>query len=259
MRDILGKLEEDGGDPVRRAQKAMQTPKPKRFYKTAAVAQANGGFAVQLDGKTAKTPGGKPLIVESEKAAALAASEFAVQGEFIDAMSMPVLRLINTALDGVSLDPQAVLEDVLHFAGTDLLCYRAESPEGLVALQDKHWNPVLDWAEAELGARMALAAGIVHVTQPREAIAAISVKLRDFASPLPLAALHSMTSLTGSALLALAAATGESTAEAAWAAAHVDEDWTNSFWGEDAEAQARRAARWREMQAAAALLAALKS
>ena len=90
MRDILGKLEEDGGDPVRRAQKAMQTPKPKRFYKTAAVAQANGGFAVQLDGKTAKTPGGKPLIVESEKAAALAASEFAAQGEFIDAMSMPV-------------------------------------------------------------------------------------------------------------------------------------------------------------------------
>lgn len=258
MRDIIENLEHEERDPVRRAQKAMQTPKPKRFYKSAGVAELENGFAVQLDGKTAKTPGGKPLILASKRAAELAAGEFAAQGEHIEAMSMPVLRLINTALDGVSLDPQAVLEDVLRFAGTDLLCYRAESPDGLFGLQDRHWNPVLDWAEAELGARMALAAGIVHVTQPRGAIAAISANLTEFASPLPLAALHSMTSLTGSALLALAVAKGELTSEGAWAAAHVDEDWTISFWGEDAEAQARRSARWREMQAAAALLSALR-
>lgn len=255
MRDILSDL--DGNDdPGRRAQRAMKTPLPRRFYKSAGVAAADGGFAVELDGKAAKTPGKAPLILPSAAAAGLVAAEFAAQGETIDPASMPVLRLVNTAIDGVAADPQAVHEDILRFSSSDLLCYRAGSPASLVDRQNAAWDPVIDWARASLGARFVLAEGVMHVAQPREAIAAFGAHLSRFADRFSLAAIHSMTSLTGSALLALAVATG-ALADDAWAAAHVDEDFNIALWGEDAEATARRAFRWTEMKAAAALLSAL--
>ncbi|RUZ95473.1 ATP12 family protein, partial [Mesorhizobium sp. M7A.F.Ca.US.001.02.1.1] len=175
----------------------------------------------------------------------------------IDPVKMPVMRLVNTAIDGVASDPQAVLEDILRFASSDLTCYRADAPQGLVERQNQHWDPVIDWART-LGARFNLAEGIIHVEQPRETIAVLGSHLAQRAEPLRLAAIHVMTSLTGSALLALAVDFGEIDAEAAWAAAHVDEDWQIEHWGQDAEAVARRAARKRDMMAAAGLLQALK-
>ena len=262
MRDLLNDL--DAGnylsdpDPVRRAQLQMRTPLPKRFYKDVAVAPAEERFAVHLDGKPVRTPAKAPLTLPTEAAARLVADEFAAQGEHLDLVSMPVMRLANTALDGVAADPQAVLEDVLRFASSDLLCYRAGEPEGLVARQSEAWDPVIDWARAALGARLVLAEGVMHVEQPREAIAAIGVHLSQRAEPFRLAALHVMTSLTGSALLALAVDFEEMTAEEAWSAAHVDEDWQEEHWGKDSEAVARRSARRRDMFAASALLQALK-
>jgi chaperone required for assembly of F1-ATPase len=68
-----------------------------------------------------------------------------------------------------------------------------------------------------------------------------------------------MTGLTGSALLALAVALGRMTPDEAWQAAHVDEDWQIAQWGEDAEAAARRAARWRDFAAAARLLSLVEN
>lgn len=256
MRDILSDLDGDD-DPARRAQRAMKTPLPRRFYKVAGIARGEGGFAVELDGKVAKTPGKAALVLPSEAAAGLVAAEFAAQGETIDPATMPVLRLVNTAIDGVSADPQAVYEDILRFAASDLLCYRAGSPVSLVERQNAAWDPVIDWARASLGARFVLAEGVMHVAQPREAIAAFGAHLSRFSEPLRLAAIHSMTSLTGSALLALAVATCALTAEEAWSAAHVDEDFNIALWGEDADAAARRAFRGSEMMAAAALLTAL--
>ncbi|MFD2053104.1 ATP12 family chaperone protein [Mesorhizobium calcicola] len=262
MRDILNDLEAgkqlSDPDPVRRAQIQMKTPLPKRFYKTVSVAPVRGGFAVHLDGKPVRTPGKALLALPTEAAAALVADEFAAQGETIDPVTMPVMRLVNTAIDGVASDPQAVLEDILRFASSDLLCYRADAPQGLVERQNQHWNPVLDWARASLGARFNLAEGIIHVEQPRETIAVLGSHLAQRADPLRLAAIHVMTSLTGSALLALAVDFGELDAEAAWAAGHVDEDWQIEHWGQDAEAVARRSARKHDMMAAVRLLEALK-
>ena len=172
---------------------------------------------------------------------------------------MPVLRLVNTAIDGVATDPQAVLEDILRFASSDLLCYRADTPEKLVQRQNEAWDPVLDWARASLGARFVLAEGVMHVDQPREAIAALGVHLSQRAEPMRLAALHVMTTLTGSALLALAVEMGELDVEEAWVAAHVDEDWQIEHWGQDFEAVARRANRKRDMLAAVRLLEALNA
>ncbi|MBK8458072.1 MAG: ATPase [Phyllobacteriaceae bacterium] len=256
MRDLLTDL--DGGDdPVKRVRNAMKTPLPKRFYQQATVGQSGGGFAVLLDSKPARTPGRAALTLPTGAAAQLVADEFSAQVDVIDPVSMPVLRLVNSAIDGVSTDPRAVHEDIARFSSSDLLCYRAGSPASLAARQGEAWDPVIGWARKSLGARFILAEGVMPVPQPREALAAFDTALARFADPLSLAAIHSMTTLTGSALLALAVAMGELMVEQAWSAAHVDEDFNVSLWGEDAEASARRAFRRTEMMAAAALLAAL--
>ncbi|TIT68280.1 MAG: ATPase [Mesorhizobium sp.] len=263
MRDILNDLEAgkylSDPDPVRRAQIQMKTPLPKRFYKEVSVVPVEAGFAVQLDGRPVRTPGKALLALPTEAAAALVAGEFAEQGETINPVTMPVMRLVNTAIDGVASDPQAVLEDILRFASSDLLCYRADAPQGLVERQNEQWDPVIDWARASLGVRFNLPEGIIHVEQPRETIAVLGSHLAQRAQPLRLAAIHVMTSLTGSALLALAVDFGELDGEEAWAAGHVDEDWQIAQWGQDAEAVARRTARKRDMTAAVSLLEALQA
>lgn len=262
MRDILNDLEAPSlsdPDPVRRAQKQMRTPLPKRFYKSVGVELSEDGkrHRVVLDGRGVRTPAAAVVELPSAEAARLVADEYDAQTDELDPMAMPVTRLVNTAIDGVATDLQAVAEDILRYASSDLLCYRAEAPERLVVLEAEAWDPVLDWAEADLGARFILAEGVMHVEQPRTAIAALDTHLRPRREPFRLAALHVMTSLTGSALLALAVEARALSPERAWQAAHVDEDWNIAQWGEDAEAAASRALRERDMMGAAALLAAL--
>ena len=261
MRDILGDLEEgihlSDPDPVKRAQNQMRAPVAKRFYKDVTTAPVAEGFAVHLDGKPVRTPGKALLALPTELAAGLVGAEFDAQKETIDPVSMPVTRLANSAIDGVASNLDAVLEDVVRFAGSDLLCYRAEAPERLVARQAQAWDPVLDWAHRRLGARFVLAAGIVHVAQPPEAIEAVRRHIAGRADPFRLAALHLLPTITGSALLALAVDDGAIDAEAAWSASQVDEDWNAEQWGEDFEASARNRDRKRDLMAAVMLLAAL--
>lgn len=264
MRDILSDLDTpfvSDENPMKRAQKQMRTPLPKRFYKAASVRQdaASGTFAVELDGKQVRTPGRAVLALPTEAAARLVADEFDAQTEEINPFDMPVLRIANTAIDGVSTDTQAVLEDILRYSSTDLVCYRADGPESLVERQSEAWDGIIDWARASLGARFVLAEGVMHVDQPREAIGAIGIHLKMREEPFRLSALHVMTSLTGSALIALAVDAGELSPEEGWAAAHVDEDWNIAQWGEDGEAARMRAAKKRDMLAAAALIEALKA
>lgn len=262
MRDLLNDL--DAGrflsdpNPLQRARNAMQTPLPKRFYVEAAVAAAEeGGFAVLLDGKPVKVPSGQKLLLPTEAAATLVVAEFLAQGETINPTSMPVLRLANTVIDGVAADPQAVLEDIQRYASSDLICYRAGEPEKLVVRQAEAWDPALDWARSRLGARFFLAEGVMHVEQPREAVAAVGLQLASRDDPFRLASLHVMTTLLGSALLALMVEDDALDPSEAWRAAHVDEDWNIDQWGEDVEATARRASRERDFLAAVALLSAL--
>jgi len=256
MRDLESSFLSDP-DPVRRAQIQMRTPLPKRFYKAVSVEISEDGFAVLLDGKPVRTPGKRLLALPTEPAARLVAAEFDAQATEINPVTMPVLRLANTAIDGVASDPQAVLEDILRFSSSDLLFYRADAPQGLVDRQADAWDPVLDWVRQAIGARFFLAEGVMHVEQPREAIGAVGIHLQLRADPFRLTALHLMTTLTGSALLAIAVEAGGLDPEASWAAAHVDEDWQVGQWGSDAEADARRAARHADFAAAVSLLAAL--
>ena len=245
-------------DPTRRAQIQMQKPLPKRFYTEVSVTEGEEGHAIHLDGRPVKTPAKQSLVAPTAQLAELMRDEWASQVEVIDPRTMPVTRLVNTAIDGVAADPQAVFEDILRFSSSDALCYRADSPESLVARQNEKWDPIIDWAAMKLGARFVLIEGIMPQEQPKEAIAAFAVTLQKYDTPIELAALHTVTTLTGSAILALAFAEGEVSAEEAWALAHLDEDWTNEHWGTDAEAEHRRAQRLDELRAATETFLALR-
>jgi chaperone required for assembly of F1-ATPase len=171
---------------------------------------------------------------------------------------MPLTKLANSAIDGVSGREDDVIGDILNYAGSDLLCYRAKGPHGLIEAQQALWDPVLAWAASALDAPFVRAEGIVHVAQPGASIDRVRAALKGH-DPFGLAALHVMTGLTGSALLALAVARGRMTPDEAWKAAHVDEDWQIAQWGEDAEAASRRSARHRDFAAAAHALALLEA
>lgn len=257
MRDILSDLETGGDkptDPVQAAQGKMRADLPKRFYKDVSTQEGEGGFAVLLDGRPVRTPSRRLLAVPTVRLAERLAGEWAAQADTINPMTMPLTRLVNTALDGVSEAAEAVFEDALRYAGSDVLCYRAGAPETLVRLQGEAWDPWLDWMASTSGARFVLAEGVMHVDQPTSAIHATAVLLRRHHDPLRLAALHVVTTMTGSVILALALADGAADAETVWQAAHVDEDFNISQWGEDHEAAARRAARRKEFDAAALAL-----
>jgi chaperone required for assembly of F1-ATPase len=228
---------------------------PKRFYKTAAVGPQGDGFALFLDDRAVKTPGRRPLAVASAAVAEALAAEWGGQGDHIDPSTMPITRIVNAAIDHVADAMPAVRAEIVRYAGSDLVCYRAETPDALAAMQAAVWDPLVRWAREALGAHLRLAAGVVHVAQPPEALAAIARAVEPF-DPLALAAVSTATTLTGSAIIALAIAYGHLKAEDAWAASLVDEEWEMQHWGRDTAALAARAFRWREMGAAGVILGA---
>ncbi|MBN9000352.1 MAG: ATPase, partial [Rhizobiales bacterium] len=176
---------------------------PKRFYALADYAAADGRFAVRLDGKPVRTPAKALLAVDREPVAAALAAEWAAQGELIDPATMPLTRLVNSAIDGVAANPGPVREEIVRYAGSDLVCYRAPGPDSLVARQQALWDPLVAWMYERFGARFLLAEGIVHVEQFPQTLAAVDAALGD-PDPLRLAALSTINALTGSAILTLA-------------------------------------------------------
>jgi chaperone required for assembly of F1-ATPase len=250
--DVLGKSPLDPEEAVRRSARA---PQRKRFYTTAGFAAAPGGFGITLDDKPVRTPSRRPLVAPTRELAEAIAGEWAAQNDVIDPMTMPLTRLANSVIDAVADRVDAVVDDVAKYFQSDLLFYRAGHPDALVEREARNWDPVLFWAANTLQAHFILAEGIVHVRQSDQAVAAARAALP--AEPWPIAALHVVTTLTGSALLALALLRGVLNEDQVWSAAHVDEDWNSEQWGEDAEVAARRAARLIDFKAAARVLRAL--
>ena len=251
--DIAGQSEANPMEAARRSSRAVQR---KRFYADAGVGEADGGYTVTLDGKPTKTPSGRTVIVPARALAEMIAAEWNAQGEFIEPLTMPLTRFANSVVQGVVDQAEAVRDDVAKYFASDLLFYRAGHPEGLVAREATHWDPVLFWARDALGAHFMLAEGVMHVRQPDAAIAAARGALPG--DPWMIAALHVITGLTGSALLALALFHGVITPDQVWAAAHVDEDWNAEKWGVDDEVAARKAAKLVDFNAVAAALKELR-
>ncbi|GAC1497397.1 MAG: ATPase [Bradyrhizobium sp.] len=242
-------------DPEEAVRRTTRAPRRKRFYARAGVVEAPDGFSVVLDDKPIRTPSGRAVVAPSLRIAEGIAAEWEAQREFIDPMTMPLTRLANSVVNAVVDQVDAVADDIAKYFGSDLLFYRAGHPEALVAREAEHWDPVLFWAADTLGAHFILAEGIVHVRQPDAAIAAARAALPKEAWSI--AALHVVTTLTGSALLALALLRGLLDPDQVWKAAHVDEDWNSEKWGVDEEVAARRAARLVDFRAAAGVLKAL--
>ncbi len=240
-------------DPTETARRAIRPRLRKRFYKRTHTSEGGEGHvAIFLDGSPLLTPSHRALAVPTRALAQAIAAEWEAQAEWIEPARMPLTRLANAVIDAVSEKPQPVADEVAKYLGTDLLFYRAEAPAGLIEKQAQAWDPVLAWVRDAFNARFVLAQGVIHVPQPREAIAATRAAIPG--EPWRLAAVASITTLTGSGLLALAVAQGALDADAAWIAAHVDEDWQISQWGRDELAMERRAFRFAEFQAAVAVL-----
>jgi chaperone required for assembly of F1-ATPase len=259
MRDLLySEHQPSEPDPVRRAQNAMARHHlPKRFYTDVSTAGSEGGFAILLDGRGARTPGRNRLALPTRAAAECLAAEWRAQEDVIDPARMHATRIANTAIDSFDGRIGEIQRDIAAYAASDLVCYRASEPEGLVAAQNLHWNPVLDWAHDALGARFILAEGIVHQAQPEPALISVQAAASRITQPIALAAMHVMTTMSGSCLIAMMAGAGALSGKEAWRTSTVDEDWNASLWGWDEDALRRHAKRQEEFLATHALYRAI--
>ena len=211
----------------------------KRFYRETAVDATDGVITVTLDGRPVRTPMRKPLRLPTETLAEAIAAEWAAQTDVVRPDEMPMTQFASTAIDRVAGRRDAVIDEVVAYGATDLLCYRAAGPAALVARQAKTWQPLLDWAAARFGADLTVTEGVIAVDQPSESLSALHAAVagqNDFV----LAALHNLTTALGSIILALAVEQREIDAESAWRASIVDELWQAEKWGQDADAEARR-------------------
>lgn len=210
---------------------------PGRFWTQANVRPAADGFAVHLDTRPLRTPSGAPLAVPVRALAAAVAAEWDALDDQVRPERLPLTRAANTAIDRVRGNHAAIVAAIAEYGGTDLLCYRAASPEGLVARQAAGWDPWLEWAAQKLAAPLVTIEGVMHRPQPEESLAALSAEVaaRD---AFALTALHELVTLSGSLVLGLAVADGALDPSEAWELSRIDERWQAEQWGIDSEAEA---------------------
>jgi chaperone required for assembly of F1-ATPase len=224
----------------------------RRRYKRVAVAAvepAGRAYSVLLDDQDVLTPARKPLTVTTRALAEAIAGEWEAQGDDIDPRTMPLTRLACTGLDRVEANRQAVAAELCHYGETDLLCYRAPNPAALADRQHRHWQPVLDWLEADFGVRLVATSGVVPIAQPEDALDRLAACLNELDS-MALVGVAVVAQAVGSIGLAMALFHGRLDAESVWHASLVDEMFQVEQWGEDAEASARRQAVLDELRAA---------
>ena len=212
--------------------------KPRRFYKAVEVVVTEAGFAVRLDSRGLRTPGGGDMVLPTHALAEQVAEEWAGQGETLALAAMHATRLANTAIDAIPQARDATAQAIADYAASDLVCYFAVEPAGLLARQQAQWGPILDRAQAQAGLRFVRGAGIIHRPQPDETLArvkSLGLALDDFG----LAGLAFGAALFGSAVLAIALHRRWLAGEDAFALSRLDELWQEDQWGIDAEAAER--------------------
>ena len=222
----------------------------KRFYKAVTVGVAGTGFRVMLDGRPLRTVGGRAQILPTAPLAEALAAEWSGQGEEIDPARFVFRDLADYALDVVVAGKAAVVDELVPYAETDTLCYRAEPDEALGIRQRAVWDPLLADAEARWQARFVRVAGIMHRPQPDETLARLREDL-ETRDGFTLAAVKTTAALAASLVLGLMAIEPDADVDALWDAANLEEDWQAELWGKDAEAQDRRARRHAAFVAAA--------
>ena len=211
----------------------------KRFYSTVSVTDEQDGPVIRLDGRLVKSPAGTNAHLPSRALADAVAGEWEAQGDEIDAARMPLFGLAVTVLDRVTPQRTAILDELVAYGGNDLLCYQDADDPALGARQAKGWNPWLDWARTALGAELTVAAGVMPVTQPEAAVAALG-RAAAAHDDWELGMLYRATTLGGSLVLGLAMLRDEMDGGGLFEAAFLDELWQAERWGSDWEAEERR-------------------
>ena len=214
----------------------------RRFWKSAEIRPEADGWAVYLDGRPVRTPGRQPLVTPTRAMAEAVAEEWGAQGKRVDPTSMPVTRSVNSAIDMVVPQKDAVIAALTAYGETDLLCYRAESPDTLTSRQAKAWDPLLDWAHQTFGARLVPVAGVMPQPQDRAALARLSAPVEAM-DAFALTGFHDLVMLSGSLVLALAVVRGRLSAVTAWDVSRIDEEYQAELWGRDEEAETAAAIR----------------
>ncbi|MGH6784394.1 MAG: ATP12 family chaperone protein [Sphingomicrobium sp.] len=209
----------------------------KRFWKSASAVEADGGFAIELDGRRVKTPARAELIVPTRGLANAIAAEWNECGETVDPRAMPLTGLANAVIDRVAPDKQQFADGIARYAETDLICYRAEGPDTLVARQAESWDALLGWARRRYDVDFACQRGVMHVAQPEETIRKLghAVAVLDV---FYLAGLSPLVTIGGSLVAGLAVLEKMMPATEAWEAVSLDDRWQMEQWGVDAEAEA---------------------
>jgi len=210
------------------------SPPRSRFYREVAPSAVEEGYVILLDGELVKTPAGVPLRMPCQALAQAVAEEWRAQGDKIRPASMRLTKLANTAIDRIAADRPSAVEQILRFGKSDLLCYRGEH-SSLADRQALVWDPLLQWADATHSVRLKIGTGLCFIEQPQGAILALERAVASH-DDFVLAGLNAATTLSGSAIIALALADGRLDVESAFAAAHVDEIYQWERWGKDAEA-----------------------
>lgn len=220
----------------------MSEWRPRRFWKATSVLPESEGYGVGLDDRPLRTPARHPLRVRSRALAEALAAEWEAQREHVAPETMPLTRMVNSAIDKVTDQRDIVAEIVGDYGGTDLLAYRAEAPTELVARQADRWDPLLLWAEEALAAPLTVTVGVMFRAQPRETLDRLEARVAAL-DPFELTALHDLVALSGSLILGLAVADRRLTPEEAWDLSRLDEDWQAEIWGRDEQAEAQSARR----------------
>lgn len=230
----------------------------KRFYTTATVAPADGGWRVLLDGRGIKTAMGAPQVVPTEVLAEGLAAEWNAQGDEIVPTGFVLRDMADYAIDIVGADRDAAIAGLLRFAETDTLCYRADPEDALFARQQDVWEPCLQAAETRHGIRFERISGIMHRPQPAATLDALRAHLATL-DDFTLAAVNTLASLAASLTIALAALDDGADAQALWTLANLEEDWQAELWGEDYEAKELRERRSAEFAQALRFAALARS
>lgn len=209
---------------------------PKRFWKTTETTRTEDGHGILLDGRPVRTPAKAVLYVPSAELAAEIATEFDAQQDRIDPATMPFTCTANSAVDKVAVQHAEVADMLAAYGDSDLLCYRADAPEELVARQAEHWDPLLAWAAETLGAPLETRMGVIHEAQDPAVLASLRNRVHAMTA-FELAAFHDLVSISGSLIIGFAAKLQAMPAEAMWDMSRLDETWQEEQWGVDEEAQ----------------------
>ena len=229
----------------------------KRFYKQVKVEDGDVGFRITLDGRDLKTPAKRKLRIPTESLAIALAQEWDNQEKHIDAMTMPMMGLVSTAIDRIGQMRDGVVDQIAKYGETDLICYRTDE-DPLAERQNKAWTPFIGWAKDKFDIEFNVSTSIMHVAQPPETLENIYEAVNVF-NDWELAALSSATHCTGSVVIALALMDGFVDESLAFEASQVDETYQIELWGEDFEAKDRRDAIQRDLKSIIIYLDHLKS